>query len=161
MRLMSFSMTTEAYRNRTKTVTRRLGWRNLKPGDVLMGVEKCRGIPKGGKVVRMHPLRVVSVWREPLGILTTMPFKQAHDEVIREGFPDLTPTQFVEMFCRHNKVTPDTPVTRIEFEHLPAAWRCVKCGKPWDEGTVMARAFIRDNPSCDCGGLIVPDEGAP
>ena len=32
-RHMSFSMTTEAVRNRTKTVTRRLAWWDLKPGE--------------------------------------------------------------------------------------------------------------------------------
>lgn len=34
-RLMSVSLTEQAVRDRTKTVTRRLGWRFLKPGDTL------------------------------------------------------------------------------------------------------------------------------
>ena len=42
-RLMSFSMTTPQVRARTKTVTRRLGWRFLKPGVVLWAVEKAQG----------------------------------------------------------------------------------------------------------------------
>jgi len=42
-RCMSFSMTTDAVRNRTKTVTRRLGWNFLKPGDLLWAVEKGWG----------------------------------------------------------------------------------------------------------------------
>jgi hypothetical protein len=40
-------MTTEQFRTGQKTVTLRLGWVNLKPGDVLMGVEKCQGLRKG------------------------------------------------------------------------------------------------------------------
>lgn len=39
-RNMSFSMTTEAVRNRTKTVTRRLGWEFLKPGDILWASDR-------------------------------------------------------------------------------------------------------------------------
>lgn len=38
-RHMSFSMTTEAVRRREKTVTRRLGWSDLKPGTLLWPVE--------------------------------------------------------------------------------------------------------------------------
>jgi len=34
-RNMSFSMTTQAVLDETKTVTRRLGWDFLKPGDLL------------------------------------------------------------------------------------------------------------------------------
>ena len=40
------------------------------------------------------------------------------DEAIREGFPDMTGGQFVEMFCKHMAATPQTIVTRIEFRHV-------------------------------------------
>ncbi len=39
-------------------------------------------------------------------------------ETAREGFPELSPVEFVEMFCKANKrqgVTPETVVNRIEF----------------------------------------------
>ena len=39
-RNMSFMITKEQVRNRTKTVTRRLGWAFLKPGDIVNAVEK-------------------------------------------------------------------------------------------------------------------------
>lgn len=39
-------------------------------------------------------------------------------EVIREGFPDLTPAEFVAMYCRHNGCTPETVVTRLAFSYL-------------------------------------------
>jgi hypothetical protein len=47
MRNISFSITRFQFCDRTKTVTRRLGWAKLKPGDVLMGVEKAMGLKKG------------------------------------------------------------------------------------------------------------------
>ena len=47
MRNISFMLTKDQVRNRHKTVTRRLGWRRLKPGDVLRGVEKAMGLKAG------------------------------------------------------------------------------------------------------------------
>ena len=49
---MSFAMTTPQFRARTKTVTRRFGWWFLKPGDVVMGVERSRGLDRGEPVHR-------------------------------------------------------------------------------------------------------------
>jgi hypothetical protein len=67
VRLISFSLTTDQIRNRTKTVTRRLGWARLKPGTLLQPIVKGQGIPKGGKVETIGgPIRVVRVDREPL-----------------------------------------------------------------------------------------------
>lgn len=120
MRNISFSMTTEAYRRGEKTVTRRLGWGFLRPGDLLMGVEKCQGLKKGERVVKIHPLRVVSVGWEPLNKLISLPSALGRSEMCLEGFPGVDPREFVELFCKHNKCMPDTPVNRIEFVHLPA-----------------------------------------
>ena len=53
MRLMSFSETTDQIRARTKTVTRRDGWDNLRPGERLWAVEKAMGLRKGQKVLGM------------------------------------------------------------------------------------------------------------
>ena len=39
MRHMSFALTTKQIKSRTKTVTRRLGWTFLKPGDLIQPVE--------------------------------------------------------------------------------------------------------------------------
>ena len=49
MRAMSFMLTTEQMRNRSKSVTRRLGWNTLKPGDRIIAAVKCQGLGKGGK----------------------------------------------------------------------------------------------------------------
>ena len=46
MRNISFSMTTEQVRRREKTVTRRLGWSDLKPGTILQAVEKAQGLDR-------------------------------------------------------------------------------------------------------------------
>lgn len=110
-RLMSFSMTTAQFLEGTKTVTRRLKWDSLQPGDILQGVEKAMGLKKGEKVKRLGLLRVVSVRKEPLKDITKT-------DCILEGFPDLTPNQFIQMLCEHYGISVDTPVNRIEFEHI-------------------------------------------
>ena len=61
MRNISFMLTTQQFRNRTKTVTRRMGWWNLKPGDILMGVEK-RQDSKG----RTYPTLAASASSAPV-----------------------------------------------------------------------------------------------
>ena len=91
MRNMSFSMTTEAVRRREKTVTRRLGWWGLKPGDEL-----------------------VSVRREQLDNIYAY-----ERETAAEGFPELTPGAFMAMFCKANACETWRMINRIEFEYLP------------------------------------------
>ena len=59
-RNMSFAMTTDQFRNRTKDVTRRFGWWFLKPGDLVMGVEKAMGLQKGQQIVRLGLIEIVS-----------------------------------------------------------------------------------------------------
>jgi len=117
MKLMSFSMTTEAFKRREKTVTRRLGWWNLKPGELLQGVEQAQGLRKGEHVKRLHVIRVTDVRQEPLYELPA----HGPDECAREGFPELTPAEFVEMFCKANRCGPGATVNRVEFEYVDAA----------------------------------------
>jgi len=121
MRNMSFALTTAQFNNRSKTVTRRLGWANLKPGEVFMGVEKGQGIPKGGKVKKLHTARCKSNRPEKLRRLTD-DLDYGFAETAREGFPEghplHWPSEFVRFFCEHNGCTPETVVNRIEFEHL-------------------------------------------
>lgn len=120
MRLMSFALTTNQVLNQTKTVTRRLGWANAKVGDIVQPVEKGQGLKRGEKVKRIGPpIRFTSVRRERLRLMHDE--RYGYLEAQREGFPDLTGKQFVaDVFCGHNRGrTPDTEVTRIEFEYLP------------------------------------------
>lgn len=112
MRNMSFMLTKEQMYAGTKSVTRRIGWWFLKPGDVVMAVEKGMGLKKGEKVKKIYPIEVVSVRREPLISITA-------DEVVREGFPDLTIWGFMTMFMKsHKGCEPDTVVNRIEFRRF-------------------------------------------
>lgn len=111
-RNMSFMLTTKQVRKRTKTVTRRLGWNSLKPGDLVWAVEKAIGLRKGEHVKRIALIRIVSVRRERLNAIT-------QDDCRREGFPNLTVAQFVWFFCYHNKTCqPNTLVNRIEFQYV-------------------------------------------
>jgi len=108
---MSVALTKQAVVERRKTVTRRLGWRFLKPGDTLTLCAKTRGLKKGEPLVRLAEVEVVSVRQERLNDIT-------QQEVIREGFAPWGVGQFIFFFCRHMHVTPDTVVTRIEWRYL-------------------------------------------
>lgn len=116
MRNISFSLTTQQFRDRTKTVTRRNGWRNLSTGDDLMACVKCMGLKKGEKVEGLGAIRVTSVRREPLRRMLD-DVEYGHVECHREGFPDMTPREFVDFYCQANRCTPDEEVTRIEFAY--------------------------------------------
>lgn len=112
MRNMSFMLTTKQFREQTKTVTRRLSWWNLKPGAILMGVEKCQGLKKGERIQPLGPIRIINVRHERLDRIT-----QA--DCIKEGFPHLTPMQFISLFMTtHKGCTPDTTICRIEFAYI-------------------------------------------
>lgn len=113
---MSFALTSEQYKNKTKTVTRRNGWKHIKIGVPMNGVNKCMGFRKGEKpVIFGQHIPISSHW-EPLRRVIDEP-EYGKQEMILEGFPDWEPKQFVEMYCNHNKCTPETLVNRIEFEH--------------------------------------------
>jgi hypothetical protein len=121
-RLMSVSLTEQAVVERRKTVTRRLGWAFLKPGDRLTLCRKVQGRHhRDGTVdplVRLAEVEVVSVRRERLDAITA-------EDVWREGFNgyDTSPAAaadfFVDFFCEAMHCRPDTMVTRIEWRYLP------------------------------------------
>jgi hypothetical protein len=117
MRNMSFSLTTAQFLAGSKDVTRRLGWLFLKPGDLVMGCEKCMGLKPGENIVRLGIVEILDVRREPLNRMTA-DAEYGRAEAIREGFPDMTGGQFVEMFCSHMAAKPETLVTRIEFRRV-------------------------------------------
>jgi len=101
----------------TKDVTRRKGWLNLKVGERLQVCEKCQGLKPGELLVRICVIEVVSVRREPLCAMT-LDWKYGCVETAREGFPEMTPLEFVLMFCAHMSCTPETEITRIEFKYV-------------------------------------------
>ena len=114
MRNMSFSMTTAQVQAKTKTVTRRFGWWNLKSGTQLWAVEKSQGLKKGEKVVRICPIEVVSVSKQLVGDIKYY----KHGELTREGFPNMSPKEFVKLLCKGRGKDDTSPVNRIEFKYI-------------------------------------------
>jgi hypothetical protein len=123
MRRMSFALTTQQIRDRSKTVTRRKGWKFLKPGDRLLPVLKCMGLKKGEKHTPIGDavLEVVSVRRQRLDRISQEGFDPARGHWIgcaREGFPVLTPIGFCDLYCRANGGDSLQVCTRIEFRYV-------------------------------------------
>lgn len=121
MRRMSFAMTKDRILDRTKTQTRRLGWNHLKIGDMVRPVEKSMGLRKGEKVTVLgdYDLRVTKFWKEHLNQITI-------DGCIKEGFPQLSPLEFVSRFCSVMECDARATVNVIEFEYVP---RSIFCGE--------------------------------
>lgn len=111
-RLMSVSLTEPQVRARSKTVTRRMGWLMLQPGTRLTLCRKVMGRRKGEPLVRIVDVEVLDVRRERLDSITP-------EEVVAEGFPQMSPTEFVEFFCAsHVGCAPDSTITRIQWRYL-------------------------------------------
>ena len=118
MRNISAALTKEQMRNRTKFVTRRDGWKNLKVGELLQVCEKCQGIKKGEQMVKICVIRVTGVRREKLIRILQYP-NYGFNECKLEGFPDWNPIRFLQFFCEtHKGCTPQKVLTRIEFEYV-------------------------------------------
>lgn len=111
MSFMSFNATKRQFRERTKNVTRRCHKRPYKKGDVVVGVEKYRGVKVKDRV-ELGSIRIEDVRQEPLDAITKA-------EVVREGFPDMTVKEFIRMFCKVNsKCTSKKIITRYEYSYL-------------------------------------------
>lgn len=108
MRNMSFFLTQDQLLDGSKTVTRRLGWQVLKAGDRFRAVRKVQGLKKGEGIDALAECEVIGVRRERLDAID-----QA--DCTAEGFPAMTPSEFVDMFCKAMGCEPDTEVTRVEF----------------------------------------------
>lgn len=119
---MSFALTESQIMDGSKTVTRRLGWQFLKPGDFVRPVRKAMGLKHGEKVcVLRDPLRIVSVRRERLGALLDS-MEYGFQEAALEGFgnhPEYRyPSAFVNFFIDTHKGSHlDMFVTRIAFSY--------------------------------------------
>ena len=113
MRSMSFSMTRRQLLDGSKTVTRRLGWRNLCAGAHVKAVHKAMGLKKGERQTVFGTCEILSVRRERLDTITDA-------DVHAEGFPERDSRWFVSHFCDSMRCQPDAEVTRIEFRFTPA-----------------------------------------
>jgi len=139
MRNISCSHTKDQVRARTKTVTRRLGWKDLKPGTLLRVVEKAMGLKPGEKIVPLAVVRVTKVTREKL-----FEIRRNRWDCGKEGFPQFDPDEFIVFFAGTFKVPVDQVVTRIEWKYES---RCLQCG-------------FEIHPSCEyCGECTCEEEG--
>jgi hypothetical protein len=121
-RLMSVAFTEDAVRARTKTVTRRAGWRMLKVGDRLTLCRKVMGRKPGEPLVRIVDVEVVSVRREPLCAIQGNAADLGAAELAREGFPGMDAAEFMRrFFIEAQGIGPMDEVTRIEWRYLDEA----------------------------------------
>ena len=121
---MSCSMTIDAVRARTKTVTRRHvdTWTTLKPGDRLTLIEKGMGLPKGTHQVVLARVEIVDVRVEPVSRVLNEDFATE-----REGLPDMLRGEFIRFWLSGHGYRPAspladddlvTPCRRIEWRYL-------------------------------------------
>lgn len=113
MRRIAFSHTTKQFLAGQKDVTRRLGWQCLYLGDHLMAIEKGMGLRKGEHQRLLGEIVITDVRRERLDAIT-------ESDCVREGFPEMSPAAFVEMFCQGGRCKSDTVITRIQFRRIAA-----------------------------------------
>ena len=111
---ISFSLTAGQVKAREKTVTRRLGWWNLQPGTILNGIEREEG---GKKARKICTIRIVSVRMEPLDSMVEDQL-YGQRECQLEGFPDMSPEEYVRMRIKHHGAIPNKICNRIYFEYL-------------------------------------------
>lgn len=120
MRNMSFSLTTRQVLNRSKTVTRRMGWKFLKPGDRIRAVKKAMGLKKGEKVEQLAVIEVVRVSFERLDHMRYAEPEQARAELQAEGVADRCESwnEFLIRYFWPQGAKPDDVATRIEFKYV-------------------------------------------
>ena len=106
----------------TDVTRRRIPKRPRAPGQHVTAVEKMQGLKKGEHQVVWAELKFVSIEHEPLGDIISRPYRNSQvSEVTREGFPELTPEEFVEMVIRQygrKKMNVDTMIERIQYVHV-------------------------------------------
>jgi hypothetical protein len=120
---MACSMTVDAVKAGTKTVTRRHAgtWAMLKPGDRLVLIERGMGLPKGAKQVVLAEVTIVSNEIVDLDDID-------QDDCAAEGFPDMTPEQFVDMWCEsHHIRQPHCYVSVRRIEWVYERVTCPEC----------------------------------
>lgn len=111
------------YSSIAKDVTRRLRWEWAKPGMYLMAVSRSQGITPERSAETFGVVEILEVRREPLLHIG----REGKGGVLREGFTDMLPFEFMAMFIDHMGGDPDAEVARVAFRHVdalrvPAAW---------------------------------------
>ena len=133
---------------------RRKGWKSLKPGERLRAVVKAMGLQRGEKVADLGTIEVISVRREPIDAIDEA-------DVAREGFPEMSPREFVAMFCRTFRMKPRQRITRIEYRmsieerrqmFLPASE--IRSPEEWRDQLLTVIAAGRLLSTVDVPGMI-------
>ena len=115
---LAFPETARAIRGHQQTVTRRLNPPVLKAGDMVEAVQSEWMLTFTGAVTPLATLRVVSLREECLSLLMDDPAYGA-DELRLEGGPANTVGNWVlGLLIRYKTLSPNTPITRIEFEYV-------------------------------------------
>lgn len=115
---MSVSRTADAVRDRSKTVTRRLGWLFLKPGDRLTLCRKVMGRKPGEPLDRLAEVEVISVRREPLSAITDADVEREGVDVALEVAGRTEAEAWASWFAWTMGCSVDDDVTRIEWRYL-------------------------------------------
>lgn len=108
---ISFMLTEPQILDRSKTETRRLGWLDLKVGQILQGVHKGQGLKPGEHPRHLAWIQVLSAHQEHLSEITFA-------GVAAEGFPGKSVAWFVAFFAKANRCTNDELVTVIRFRYV-------------------------------------------
>lgn len=145
MRNMSFFLSTEQFKKRTKDVTRRTGWGQAKPGDVVMGCRKCQGI-KRGTLERLGPIIFKSVKSEKLSEIQDYP----QSEIEREGFKGKDAFWFIAHMRDSIGVPPTAIVQRIEYGYLDDAPTI----EDWSVGYGRVAGISQGNPRITDGEIV-------
>lgn len=111
MKRMSFSKTIIPMRAARKWVTTRIGWRNLKPGDRVLAIEKGMGLAKGERQVEIGEIEIISAQPATLA-------DRPESDAMAEGFPGWPWSRFVARYCAAFRCNPQSAPTRIEFRPL-------------------------------------------
>ena len=116
---MSCSMTVDQVRDESKTETRRDvdTWKNLKPGDRLLLIEKGMGLKKGEKQRVLAEVEVTEVDVVPLWDID-------EDGCKAEGFPNMTPGEFCKFWMDghgYGRVVSQNDAMSIECRRI--RWR--------------------------------------
>jgi len=99
------------------------------------------GLKKGEKIKRLAVIEVVSIRREPLSFID-----QA--DCYKEGFPDLTPLEFVIMLCDHYSCTAETEFSRIEFKYISKDNTMARAGIPKRDSSGKGRRANQGRGDC-------------
>jgi hypothetical protein len=117
MRLISMKLTTGKFLDGTKTVTRRIGWRFAEPGMRLRAVRQAQGLSRGEKAETLGYIELVDVRDERIDkLLDNRDY--GTEEMIKEGFSNWSPREFVHFFCAIHDIKPDAFVRRLEFKRI-------------------------------------------